>query len=111
MHPCKAAVGAGEVVELRLLADPENAESEEAHHVHDQWRSERDQRVQEVAFGVDRFRGGDAEVEDEQRHGHAEDAVAESGQALEALAGDLVVGDSGHRGKNNRGQPRGEGRR
>jgi hypothetical protein len=68
------------------------------------------ERVQEVAFGVDRFGGGDAEVEDEQRHGHAEDAVAESGQALDALAGVLVVGDGGHRGKNNRGQRGGEGR-
>ena len=35
---------------------------------------------------------GDAEVEDKQRHGDGEDAVAERGDAFYALTGNTVVG-------------------
>jgi hypothetical protein len=45
----------------------------------------------EIVLGVDGFGGGDAEVEDEQRHGDGEDAVAEGGDAFHALTGNTVV--------------------
>ena len=41
------------------------------------------------------FGGRYFEVEHEQGHGDGEDTVAESGEAFDALSGDLVVG-SGH---------------
>jgi hypothetical protein len=34
---------------------------------------------------------GRVQIEDQQRHGHREDAVAQCGEALHALAGDAVV--------------------
>jgi hypothetical protein len=40
---------------------------------------------------VDGFAGGDVEVEDEQGHGDGENAIAEGGEALDALSGNTVV--------------------
>lgn len=97
VDPGEAAVGAFEMVELRLLSDPEDAEGEDAHGEHQQARGEREECVGEVAFAVDGFRGGDLEVEDEQGHGDGEDAVAEGGEAFGALSGDAVVVE-GHLG-------------
>ena len=42
-------------------------------------------------LGVNGFGGGDAQVEDEQGHGNGEDAVAEGGDAFDALACNAVV--------------------
>jgi hypothetical protein len=41
---------------------------------------------------VHQFARGNAQVDGERSHGHAENAVAESGEALNALAGNAVVG-------------------
>src|ERR1700678_659157 len=89
--PGEIAVGAGEVVELGLLADPEEAVGHNAHQKNQQARGERDERAAEVVPGVDGFGGGNAKVEDEQGHGAGEDSVAERGDAFDALSGNAVV--------------------
>ena len=54
----------------------------------------------EIALGVDGFDGGDAEIEHEQSHGDGEDAVAEGGEAFDALSGNTVV-EGVHRKESN----------
>ena len=89
--PVRFAVGAGEVVELGLLAEPEDSVGHDAHQEDDEARREREEDVAEVVFGVDGFGGGDAKVEDEQGHGHGEDSVAEGGDAFHTLSCNTVV--------------------
>jgi hypothetical protein len=91
VNPGEIAVGAGEVVELSLLADPEDAVGHDAHQENDEARGEFDQGAPEIVLGVDGFGGGDAEVEDEQGHGDGEEAVAEGGEAFDTLSGNAVV--------------------
>jgi hypothetical protein len=47
--------------------------------------------VAELVLVVDQLARGDAEVEGEKGHGHAENAVAESSEALDALADNLFL--------------------
>jgi hypothetical protein len=91
VDPGEIAVGAGEVVELRLLPDPEDPVGHDAHQKDKQARGEREQQAAEIVLGVDGFGGGDAQVEDQQRHGDGEDAVAEGGDALHTLPCNAVV--------------------
>jgi len=91
VNPCQIAVGAGKVVELGLLADPEDAVGHDAHEEDEQARGERDESAAKIVLGVNRFGGGDAKVENEQGHGYGEDAVAERGDAIDALTGNTVV--------------------
>lgn len=91
MNPGEIAVGAGEVVELSLLADPEDAVGHDTHEKDDEARGENDKGIAEVVLGVDGLGGGNVEVEDEQRHGDGEDAVAEGGHAFDALSCNTVV--------------------
>ena len=60
--------------------------------VDEQLRGQRGQGPGQVALGVDEFLGGRVQVEQEERHGDAEDAIAQGGQALDVLAGEVVVG-------------------
>ncbi len=91
VNPGEIAVGAGEVVELGLLAHPEDAVGHDAHEEDDQARGEHDERAAKVVLGVDGFGGGDAKVENEQSHGDGEDTVAEGGDAFDVLTGNMVV--------------------
>src|SRR5664279_509106 len=91
MDPGEAAVGAPQVIELGLLAYPENAQDHEAHHVHQQAGREAEKGVPEIMFAVDRFRSWGAKIECEQGHRDREDAVAQGGEALGAVARDPVV--------------------
>ena len=91
VDPGEIAVGAREVVELGLLADPEDAIGHDAHEEYEQARRERDQQAAKVVFRVNSFGGGDAEVEDQERHSDGEDAVAEGGDALHTLTCNAVV--------------------
>lgn len=91
MNPDEIAVGAGELVELRLLANPEDAQGHDTHQKNDQTRRKSGENVPQIALRVDAVVGGDAKIEHEQGHGEREDAFAESGQALDALAGNTVV--------------------
>ncbi|HEY6369787.1 MAG TPA: hypothetical protein VIX37_04355 [Candidatus Sulfotelmatobacter sp.] len=44
----------------------------------------------ELALGVNGFAARDAKIEYEKRHGDGEDAIAEGGQAFDALSGNAV---------------------
>jgi hypothetical protein len=72
------------------------------HHVHDHLRRECQQRVPQILLAVNSIGGGDAQVEHEERHGHGENAVAKGGEALDALAGDLIAVRGHRRRKDSR---------
>jgi hypothetical protein len=91
VNPGEIAVGAGELVELRLLTDPEDTVGHYTHQKNDKTRRKGDEGAPEIVLGVNGFGGGDTEIEREQRHGHGENAVAESGEAFDALSGNTVV--------------------
>ena len=60
VNPGEIAIGVGEVVELGLLADPENAEGHDTHEEDEQARGECDEDAAEIVLGVDGGRGGDS---------------------------------------------------
>lgn len=91
VDPGKVAVGTREVVELSLLADPEDAIGHDAHEKDEQARRHGDEQVAKVVLGVNGFGGGDTQVEDQQRHGDGEDTVAEDGDALHTLTCNAIV--------------------
>jgi hypothetical protein len=91
VNPGQIAVGAGKVVKLGLLADPEDAVSHDAHQEDEQARGERDERTAEVVLRVNRSGRGHAKVENQQGHGYGEDAVAERGEAVDVLTSNAVV--------------------
>ena len=91
MHPGKAALRALQIIQLRLLADPENAEREKTHQVHQQPRRNRNQAMPKIALAMDGFNRGRAQIKHKQRHGDGKDAVTQGGKPLHALAGDPIV--------------------
>src|SRR5579872_2726279 len=91
MNPREIAVCAGKLVELRLLAHPENAIGHDAHQIHDEPRRERHQRVPQVVLGMNRFRRRNAQIEHQQRHGNGENSVTQRGETFDALSGNTVV--------------------
>jgi hypothetical protein len=91
MDPGEAYVRTFQMIQLRLLADPENAEGEKAHEIDEDIGSKAEQRVKEVAIAMDDFGGGQAEVDGEKGHGDGENAVTQSGEALHAVTGETVV--------------------
>ena len=95
VDPGEVAGALADVIELGLLAGPEDAEGEKAHAVgHPLW-AECAEGGGKFAFAVNLRGGGDVEVEDEERHGHGKDAIAEGCEALEIAALDAVV-EGGH---------------
>src|SRR5574337_1581155 len=91
MQPGEVAVHADKVRKLRLLPEPEDAERGEAHEPGRRGRRDLDERRQEFTFGVNIGGLGGVDVEDEQRHGDGEDAVAQRRDAPELRPGDGVV--------------------
>ena len=91
MQPGEVAVHGRKARELRLLSEPEDAERHEAHEPGRRGRRERHQRRRELAFAVNVGGFGRMDLEDEQRHGDGEDAVAERADATKIGAGDGVV--------------------
>ena len=91
MDPDEIAVGAGEVVELSLLPDPENAVGHDAHEKDDEARRKGDEDTAKVVLGVNGFRRWHAKVEDKQGHRHGEDAVAEGCEAVHVLTCNTIV--------------------
>ena len=63
-------------IQLGLLAHPENSQSQEAHQVDGKLRKKSRHRVQQIAFAVNRFAGGNMEVQKQQGHGDREYTVA-----------------------------------
>src|SRR5271169_1239276 len=96
MNPGKMTLRSLQVVQLRLLPNPKNAERQKAHQVNEKLRSEQDQCMAQIAFAPDQLLRGHMKIEQEQRHRYAEDAVAQRRKPLHALTRDPVVG-SAHR--------------
>jgi hypothetical protein len=62
MDPREMAIASREMVELRLLADPENAERQKTHEISDEARRKLDQSVPQGTLGVNRPAHGYAKV-------------------------------------------------
>ena len=91
MYPDEIAVGAGEVVELSLLPDPENPVGHDAHEENDEARRERDENAAKVVLGVNGLGRWYAKVEDQQGHRHGEDTVAQGCEAVDVLTCNTIV--------------------
>ncbi len=89
------AITVGKGVQLCLLAIPENSQCHEAHDVADELGRGPGECAPQLALAVDHLAGGHVEIQNQQRHGHGEDAVAERRKPLQTLTGNLVV-RSGH---------------
>src|SRR5262249_23666207 len=86
MDPGEMAIAAGdEMVELRLLRDPEDAERQKAHNIRNKAKPKRSQLapqyvlmvlVSRLEYLLNRFSRRHMKVEHEQRHRDREDAVA-----------------------------------
>jgi hypothetical protein len=98
MNPGQSPAGSRPVIELGLLADPQDAERVKARPVHDELGAERHQRVPHLLVAVNDLGSRYSQVEHHQGHGHREDPVTERRQAFHALAGYLVM-ESVHSGR------------
>jgi hypothetical protein len=85
------AVAAFEMIELRLLADPKNAERQKAHEIDEHARRQRDHRPPKPGFAMDGGFGGRVQIEHQQRHRHGKDAVADGGEPFDALPGEEII--------------------
>ena len=91
MNPGEMAIAAAEMIELRLLSDPEDSERQKTHHIDEDVRRHRNHGMLEIALAVDRICRRRPQVEHEQRHGDRENAVAQGREALDALCSDAVI--------------------
>src|SRR2546421_12330010 len=91
MDPREMAIAAREAVELRLLADPENAERQKTHEIGDEARQKLDQSAPQAELVCNRPTRRYAQVQDEQRHRNGEEPIAQGGQSFHTLARDKVV--------------------
>ncbi len=101
MDPGEMAIAArDEMVELRLLRDPEDAERQKTHQIGNKAEPKRSQLAPQHVLVVLVSRLDDLlnclsyrymKVEHEQRHRDREDPVAEGCKSLYTLAGDKVV--------------------
>jgi hypothetical protein len=91
VQPRQIAVGARQLIELRLLPDPENSESEKAHRVHDESRHERGEPGEQLPLAVHGADLRHANVEHQERHRECEHPVAQSREPLKRAARDAVV--------------------
>src|SRR2546427_8034602 len=84
------AVTTREQVELRALANPEDAEGHETHRVDEDIRPQSQQRVPEISFVAACAQRWDRQAEHEQGHADREDAIGNPGETVEVRAGELV---------------------
>lgn len=91
MDPTQVTIRAGQMVELRLLAHPENAECQKAHEIRDELRRKRDEDAPQVVFTMNSLGGGHSEVEHQERHRHGKNAIAQGRETFNALTGDFIV--------------------
>jgi hypothetical protein len=83
--------GAFELVELRLLADPEYAKRHHAQHPGQEARRERHERVRQIRFGMNVADLGRVNVEHDQGHRDGEHAVAKRRYTPDVPRGDAIV--------------------
>src|SRR5580704_2757880 len=91
VNPGEVALGALEVVELRLLAHPKNAKSQKAHQINQELWREVGKRGTQIAFAANQLLRGHMKFQQKQSHGHAKDTIAQRREAFHALAGNGVV--------------------
>src|SRR6266699_6545881 len=103
MDPREIAIASREMVELRLLADPENTERQKTHDISEQARRKLDQSVPQNLLGLNRpthpqrllavnhSTHRDVQVEHKQSHRDGEDPVTQSCQSFETLPRNPVV--------------------
>src|ERR1043165_2736879 len=91
MEPCQVSIRTPEMIKLRLLADPENSQSQKAHQINGQLRKERRHGMKQLAFGVNCLPCGRVQFQQKQSHGDRKNAVAQSRKAFRALSCNLVV--------------------
>jgi hypothetical protein len=87
MQPCEVAVRAFELVELRLLAEPEDAERQQAEQPGQKPRRRGCQRTKEFGLGVDVGGFGRVKVEHQNGRRNGEKAIAERRNAAHLAAG------------------------
>ena len=91
VQPRKITGRARELIQLRLLSDPEDAKCQKAHRVHDKARQERDQRAPQLSLGMNGAHRRNMDVQHQQRHCEREYAIAQCRQTLERASGNPVV--------------------
>jgi len=91
MDPGQVARALADVIELGLLARPEDAQGEEAHQVGHPLGAKSAKREQKIAFRTHLGGGGNVDVQHQQGHRHGEDAIAYRGQPVEVAALDAVI--------------------
>src|SRR5947208_2084870 len=90
LEPRVVAVTSREEIELRALANPEDAEGHETHRVNQHIRAKPQQRLPEISLGGPRIQGWYRKPQDEQGHPDSEDAVRYSSEAVDVRARQLV---------------------
>src|SRR5438105_7558678 len=90
LEPRVVAVTSREEIELRALANPEDAEGHETHRVNQHIRAKPQQRLPEISLGGPRIQGWYRKPQDEQGHPDSEDAVRYSSEAVDIRARQLV---------------------
>jgi hypothetical protein len=96
MNPGEVSVRALQVIELRLLSNPKDAQGHEAEKIDQEIGEQIEDRVLEIGLRPNELLSRDVKVEEKQRHGDTEDAVANGGEAFHAGAGNAVVRDFAH---------------
>ena len=87
----QVTVGALEMIELRLLADPENAERQEAQHIGEHAGREVHERAKQGRVIGNAMRFGDMDLQHDERHGNGKEPVAQSCDALDAATRKGVI--------------------
>src|SRR4029077_5099762 len=97
LQPRVVAITPRQQIELRALADPEDAKRHEAHGVNKDIRPKPEQRVQEIALGSGGTHRWYGQTQHEQGHADRENAVRNSGEAVDVGARALVKAASAAR--------------
>jgi hypothetical protein len=92
MDPANIPVAAREMPQLRLLPGPEYPERQKSHGEHQEPRRHLHEPLRKVLFAVNPCGIGQLQIKDQQGHRNRKQPVAQGRNALEAAAGNLVVG-------------------
>jgi hypothetical protein len=89
LQPRVVAITSCQQIQLRALANPEDAEGHETHRIDQHAWTKPHQLAPQVSFRASAQRR-DGQAKDEQGHAHREDAVRDSGQSVKVRSGELV---------------------
>jgi hypothetical protein len=91
IQPAQIAIRVLQMIEMRLLPDPENAEGHEAGEPRHDPRAESGEPPPKLSLRMDIDAFGNMNVEDQDSHGEGKNAVAQSGDPSDVLRGEAVV--------------------